>query len=303
MSRVQALKEATTSFSVKFLEFTRVASKDPSITVCFFEGKDEKYYSSRLTDNLGDFKWHGIDSGGKKVVLEVFETISKHSTYSSSRALYFIDRDFEIWFSNPDPKSIYVTPCYSVENLYVSETALVRILSSEFGVTEFNDNREGFRNCIKLFREFKKEVGEALYEFNCWVMAHRLMERDGRAPSSINVRNVKTEDLVSVSFSGVYVKYDKNDPASPFRDHETLSLCPLAIKEAKDYLSLDQWPRQYRGKQVIDFFRSFLMGVKQDISQREPTYFKKRSKVHLSLSKEQIISELLMGSKVSEHHL
>ncbi|MCH2559469.1 MAG: hypothetical protein MK005_19520 [Alcanivorax sp.] len=48
MSRVDLLVKARDNLSVKFMEFTRIASKKKSKYALFFEGEDEKYYSVRI---------------------------------------------------------------------------------------------------------------------------------------------------------------------------------------------------------------------------------------------------------------
>lgn len=292
MNRVDYLKAMAESYSVKFMEFTRIVSKAPDTVVCFFEGEDEKYYSSRVSHGLSGFSWHGIDTGGKKVVLDVFSEVSKHPIYKSYRYLFFLDRDFEHWFENPDSSLIYVTPCYSIENLYISEDVFKRVLAAEFGATEFNHHRHSFKDCIELFRKLKLEFGDALFQFNVWVKAHRIMERDGIDVATLNVRNVKTEDLVSVRLSGVATKYDSSDPSSVFKDAGSFVIDECARREAEKFLRIDEWEADYRGKQVIDFFRMFLVKLREDISSTRPVVFDEKSKVRLTLSKDGIISEL-----------
>jgi len=290
----------TESYSVKFMEFTRVVSKAPDAVVCFFEGEDEKYYSSRVSHGLSGFFWHGIDTGGKKVVLDVFSEISKHPVYRSYRYLFFIDRDFEHWFENPNSALIYVTPCYSIENLYISEDVFKKVLAAEFGATEFNHQRHSFKDCVELLRRLKREFGDALFQFNVWVKAHRIMERDGLKAAKLNVRNIKTEDLVSVLLDGVVTKYDSEDPSSVFKDTGNFVIDECARREAETSLQIDEWETDYRGKQVIDFLRMFLVKLREDISSTRPVVFDEKAKIRLTLSKDSIISELSQYAETPE---
>ena len=293
MSRVDVLAAAGGSYSVKFLEFTRIVSKNSSYIVCIFEGEDGKYFYQRIDDNLNPYEWRAINAGGKKSVLELYDAITNHPHYRSSRFLCFIDRDFECWYENPDVSRIYITPCYSIENLYLSESCFRKVLECEFGVTEFDEgSAEDFEQCIDLFDTLKASFSSHISQFNFWVNAHRIMERDSSSVTKLNVRNVKLNDLVSVSFSGVLRVYDIENPASAFKDSVNLAICPSAMQEAQESLSLQDPVLAYRGKQWIDFLRYVLILLKTDRTCKDPQFFSKKGPVKLTLSKENIISEL-----------
>ena len=292
MSRVDELRKAGSAYSVKFLEFTRIYSKDKISVTCIFEGEDEKYFSQRVTDGLAPLNWNGLNAGGKKVVLDLFGAISTHPEYEKSRYICFIDRDFEDWLDNPNPDKIYITPCYSIENFYVSEDCFKRIISSEFKVTEFNEYREEFGKCLGFYRSSKSEFAINTSHFNYWVKAHRIMERDDKAPSSLNVRNVKIGDLVTIDFNGINASYDFEDPTSVFKDSLKVELCSGAMEEAQASLPIDKWESRFRGKQVAEFIRILLMLLKTDRTSRTPSFFSEKGSVRLSLSKDNLISEL-----------
>ncbi len=292
MSRVDVLKDASKSYSVKFMEFTRIYSKDNLSVVCIFEGEDEKYFSQRVTDNLAPLNWNGINTGGKKAVIELFEAISTHPIYKDCRYICFVDRDFEDWFVNPDREKIYVTPCYSIENFYISEECFKKVISSEFKLTEFNECRDEFNKSLSFYRSTKTEFSKHISQFNYWIKAHRIMERDNKAPASLNVRNVKIGDLVSLDFSGLSIQYDCEKPSSVFKDSLKIDLCSDSMTEAQDSLPLSQWEQLYRGKQLAEFMRIFLTLLKSDRTSKTPVFFKEKGPVKITLSKENLVSEL-----------
>jgi len=292
MDRVAIMQEHGNSYSVKFLEFTRIYSKDKSIIICIFEGQDEKYFSSRLDLKIGQDKWKGINTGGKKSVLELNDSIMLHPVYKESYFVCFIDHDFEDWFVNPNPNKIYVTNCYSIENLYSTESCFKRVISSEFGINEFNESRIDFHKCIDLFNLRLTEFFDKVYMFNCWVKAHRIMERDSKAPKKLNVRNVKITSLVNIQLNSVSAIYDQSDPQSIFKDYEELSLCEEALEEAKLSFENKENCLVFRGKQQIEFMRIFLMRLKEDRTSKIPNFFSSKGSVILGLSKDNCISEL-----------
>ena len=117
MPQLEKLRAARSSISVQFMNFMKVVSKDRSILVCFFEGEDEKYFSIRINTIRADLKWTGINCAGKSNVISLKDKITTHTKYQQSFVAFFIDNDFHDDAIQAQP-NIYITPCYSVENIY-----------------------------------------------------------------------------------------------------------------------------------------------------------------------------------------
>ena len=291
MDRVSIMQGHGSSYSVKFLELTRMYSKNTDNVICIFEGQDEKYFSSRIDLKVGKGNWFGINSGGRKPVLDLYEAVSTHNIYSKANYCCFIDHDFQDWFINPNPDRIYITNSYSIENYYVTESSFKKVLSAEFGITEFNEHQADFEKCIKEFNSRLEEFISCLQPFNCWVKAHRIMEHKKQAPKKLNVQNIKTTSLVDVSIDKVAKKYE-DKPETVFKDYQDLQLCSTALTEAEDYFKTRDLSLFFRGKQQLDFFRLFLIKLKEDKISKTPSFFGAKGRVMLSLSKDNCISEL-----------
>ena len=291
MDRVSIMQGHGNSYSVKFLELTRMYSKNKENIICIFEGQDEKYFSSRIDLKVGKDKWFCINSGGRKPVMDLYEAVSSHAVYSKANYYCFIDHDFQDWFENPEPTRIYITNGYSIENYYVTESCFKKVLSSEFGVTEFNEHKADFEKCIEEFNHRLEEFISFIYPFNCWIKAHRIMEYKKQACRGLNVQNIKTTALVDVSIDKVTKKYE-DKPETVFKDYDNLQLCSVALSEADDSLKAKDLSLYLRGKQQLDFFRLFLMKLKEDKVSKTPSIFSKKGRVMLSLSKDNCISEL-----------
>jgi hypothetical protein len=291
MDRVSIMQESGKSYSVKFLELTRIYSKNKNNVICIFEGQDEKYFSSRIDSKIGKDNWFGINSGGRKPVLDLYGIVSTHKIYSKSNYCCFIDHDFQDWFDNPNPQRIYITNGYSIENYYVNESAFKKVLSSEFGVTEFNDHKVDFDKCIMKFNSRLEEFILYIQPFNCWVKAHRIMEYKKQEPKILNVTNIKTTSLIDVTIDKVVKKYE-DKPETVFKDYEDLQLCTIALTEAENSFKTKDLSLYFRGKQQLDFFRLFLMKLKEDKTSKNPSFFRTKGRVMLSLSKDNCISEL-----------
>lgn len=292
MSRVDVMISQGSSYSVKFLEMTRIYSKNKDLLICVFEGKDEKYFCNRLDLIVGQDKWAGINTGGKKPVLDLAETIEHHPLYKSANYACFIDRDFEDWLINKNPERIYITPTYSIENLFVTESCFTRVLSSEFEITEFNDFRDEYEKCMKAFNSRLEEFIKNILEFNVWVKAHRIMERDGQGIKKLNVSNVKTKDIVNVDLDKISIVYTPADFTTIFKDLNDFTFFSNAINEAKSTLKACDQASSFRGKQQMDFYRDFLVKLKNDRASQTPNFFSKKGKAQINLSKDNIISEL-----------
>lgn len=292
MDRVHQMQEQGSSYSVRFIEMTRIYSKDKSILICIFEGKDEKYYANILNSIKGQGQWSGINTGGRSAVLKLAETIDQHPTYNKINYAGFIDRDYIDWFVNPNPNKIYVTPCYSIENLYVTESCFKQILSAEFDITEFNENSDDFTKCLNVFENRLDEFVDGVEVFNIWVKAHRMMTRDDPTTRGLNLGNVKTKDIIKIDIDRSVLKYDTNDPSSVFKDISDFKLSADAIEEAANSFNNVDRARFFRGKQQIDFMRELLEKLKKDRNSQHPKFFSKTEKVQLTLSKDNIISEL-----------
>ncbi|WP_106803453.1 DUF4435 domain-containing protein [Pseudomonas sp. S5D5] len=288
MTRVQKLKAAGSTNSVKFLEMTRIHSKSPDTIICIFEGEDEKYYGCRLSTSFGDEHWKGINTGGRDHVLDLRDKILNHSVYKKCKFLCFIDRDYEDWFINPDPDRIYVTPCYSVENLYANETCLNRILSAEFNVTDCNDLASEHSLCIKLFNERMSEAANHALAFNAWAMSRSIMVRDNKPPIRIFLNDVQSCDLVDLSLKTCTLKYDPNNVNSLFKKLDNSMLDQNSLSEALQFLSNSDPIKKYRGKQQLQIFKSFLKALKADYSAAGNIIFNKKNKLKIEIENEKL---------------
>lgn len=297
MSRVASLQKAGGASAVKFLEVTRIKSKNPDILICIFEGEDEKYYGCRLSTLIGHDQWSGVNTGGRKIVLEVRELIIHHPTYNTIRFACFIDRDYETWTKNPDPKRIYITPCYSVENLYANEVCLKQILAAEFGATEYNENSKEYTSSLKAFNERLKEFVDAATQFNAWAKSRAIMERDGKPPIRLFLNDVSAENLANISLQNCTINYEEADINSLFKKSKQTDLCVDSVREALKDLNSSDKVYNFRGKQQLEFLGIFLSLLKADAAQGNASIFRSKRKIKLSLDKTDLLSELSQYSE------
>ena len=292
MSRVQFLTNSRDSLSVKFLEFTRIVSKDKGRVAVFFEGEDEKYYAIRINSFRPDIRWSGVNCKGKANVIELRSRIRKHATYERALCIFFIDADFDCNSDVHGFPDVYITPCYSVENFYFSEDTLKRVLTAEFGVSEFSDERSCYEKVIREFSERRSEYVLAISGFNFLVRELRLMESSGSLDGRMNINNLSISDLIDLELGEcVSKKYDEFSPRKLFPElPEELELSLSRSEEFFRDKDLNLW---FRGKNHLEFIRVFLCKLKEDRCRKnDRVVFNKKGNVKLQITKVNCISEL-----------
>lgn len=177
------------SFTSVFMQFTEDSKYYRSYAFCFYEGEDGKYYDSRIrkvfSDNIYTYKLNG-----KKNVLKLYRRLSDDPEYKDSCCMYFIDRDFG--FDSVQGEDIYQTPCYSIENLYVNEDSLKRILQSEFGL---NPRDEVSIKIIDSFKMRLKEFIDIITEFNVYIY---LRDKKQISNSVFKANDIKTSSITNI---------------------------------------------------------------------------------------------------------
>jgi hypothetical protein len=291
MSRVDSLVNARSNVSVKFLEFTRVASKGQDIYAVFFEGEDEKYYSVRINNIRPDISWSGINSGGKSNVISLREKIRSHPTYCVSLCMFFVDADFDDNSSIMKFDDLYITPCYSIENLFITSEAFKRILNAEFGVSNSDESNQCFVKSVETFEHTKSCYLEAIQPFNTLIRELGFMEERGEMAFKLNINNINFNSLIHIKLESVEKLYDEKQPKSLFPDLQ--DDVNVSLKNSEEYFTNYPGELWFRGKQNLEFFMIFLSKLKEDRCKKENrTVFKNRGNVKLMMSKVNCISEL-----------
>ncbi len=162
MSYLDELRKGRSKAQVAYQDFILHTRANKDGLFCFFEGKDNVYYIPRIKRFTN--KYHSIHCGGREKVLKVYELINHHREYDKYKKAFLIDRDFNSPLSPPNP-DIFETPCYSIENFYVSVNVFQEIIKNYFYLSEISQE---FEICLQLFKERQKEFHQAVILFNAW---------------------------------------------------------------------------------------------------------------------------------------
>ncbi len=157
-------REREESANVQYIEFNSLVSLFPNDLVCFFEGQDTDYYYPRIKKYNTALEIHSVKCKGMKYVLKVHQLISFHREYDKYKKAFFVDRDFNVPLTPQNPP-IFQTPCYSIENFYVSVDTFKEILKHQLNISA---TQPEYATYIQLFTDRQKEFHQAVCLFNAW---------------------------------------------------------------------------------------------------------------------------------------
>lgn len=269
----ESLKEP----SVVWERYTRDAKANPNRYFVFYEGKDRQYYDCRIRNFTKNYNAYEV--GGKSKVEELVDKFTHEEGYKLKNKLFFIDKDYE---KRRLDSNVYMTPKYAVENFYVSQTAIERILKTHFGINE--DDQE-FSIVLDYFNKRYKEFIQHLTDMNLWAICCQenkvkidfdLLGLKNNADNIVKIKHEKLELLVKdISFNYFERMYEeKLKEKSEIwgekngRDY-TADLCHFLDKKEYIRSTFDNAVEEYRscieyyfrGKQLLWFLKEFILSV------------------------------------------
>lgn len=272
MNRVQFMREQSQTTAVNFKTFMSVI-KNNQLPVCF-EGKDVKYYRSRIEQYLTENFGH-IDCNGKSKVLALREEIQKNPQYKNRLCLYFVDCDFDD-NSICNYHDVYITPCYSIENLYTSDKVLGKVISDEFGINpNDNDQLELFNKILSEYNVRKQEFFKCIDEFNFYVYMIKISQSD------ISYSDIKLSKIINFKLDSISKKYTCISEVLDIDNPNDFDL-----SKAHEYFANKEPERYFRGKNNFQFLESFLNKLRDDATQKNITrkIFSKKTNIDFSIN-------------------
>lgn len=288
-SLLTEMRESRESANVAYMTFCNNYRKFPNHIFCFYEGEDGKYYNQRIKSVVGN-NIIPIKSGNKNNTLKVWNKINKDSTYNYIKKMFFVDKDMDELPSDIDD-DLYVTPCYSIENLYVSTESFSNIIESEFSISKADDD---YGKCIELFVDLYHQFCDLLIEFNALVLIRR---NKNLGNGKVCLSAMKTTQMIKIELSGV-AKGDKYD--SLIGDlKEKLQVTDEEMQNAiKTIRTKGDYNIYFRGKNQLDFLVSLISLLKKANS--EKTFFSEiRNCVSINLTSNRL-SELSQYAKTPD---
>ena len=198
MSRKDKMIEQTDCVEAIFMSYTQQKSSQKMIL--FFEGKDDfKYYYPRIYSIYNE-KYINYNCNGKENVLKIYKMIIEQTVENSEVIkMFFVDKDYDD-NSNIDNNDIYITPTYSIENLYFTDLAIESMIRIEMGLSaESKEDAKDFKIAYNYIRERRDNIiEEILYGNACYsLQIKKSYKKNCKKPNLTAIK--KYNDIVSIS--------------------------------------------------------------------------------------------------------
>jgi len=290
------MKGSLKSAHVAYTKFVNSYSKnDTNLIYCFFEGdEDKRYYGSRLTLKYQQ-EYKDFNCGGKDKVYKAEELIKNRIEYAEANVLYFIDKDYS---NDETNNNIYVTPCYSIENLYSTEETLKQILQNEFNMSSDDEN---FTKILEFYNESLILFHDKLLFLNSWLSCQNEIREKSKSSTRLNINetlkkyfkeneNIFTKDLeiglnIFDDLENQTILENILFPDAPNITYEIIN------SKITYFASLNK-SCMFRGKFELKFFIDFLKRIKENLTKKEQIIFTKKYKCPLSFQVDNAISNL-----------
>lgn len=258
MSYLEELRRSRDKAQVAFQEFALSTGKYPDHLFCFFEGKDNAYYVPRIKRYTSHYQ--PIKCGNRDSVLKTHTLISNRPEYDDYKKAFFIDRDFNTPHGESDPP-IFETPCYSIENLYVSVDVFREILANVFHLLEFGD-RDVFEGCISLYRERQNEFHDAVCLFNSWYACLIEIRNSTGKTTGVNLEDKLPKGFIEVTLEAVTCNYNLDSIKDKFPNATEIE--EIVLNAKLDEFRNCEKGKVYRGKYEMQFLIKFIQLLLQD---------------------------------------
>lgn len=284
-ARIASMHSATRDPSVALMKYNKLRSRNPNGMVFAFEGAEDPVFYSSAVERCGlNYQFHILVVDGKDMVLGL-RALLKSSTEAKfgDGVAFFIDADFDGTKGHPHGLDLYVTPCYSIENLIANKSTLKRLLELDFKLYE-DALHDDMAKVMELFETVAKEYSNALRETNQLIHFGRTVSSSicNSKITSIEETSTKffrfhTEDFkITSTHQGEdlkkLVKFDSNFDISNITHSES---------EFNKLSPLIDW----RGKFLLAVYCQFIQILVEDRNSSTPKVFSKgKGKVKLNLS-------------------
>ncbi|MDO7355973.1 DUF4435 domain-containing protein [Acinetobacter baumannii] len=274
-SRVDFMTDKLEDESVAFQVFLKNYKKDKAFF--FLEGVDDlEYYLSKIENFFGDYseKWVEIVCYGRDKVIKIINDLNCHTKKEYRESAYFgiIDKDYYEVDDNPFKNKIYVTPCYSIENFYISTKFFKKVLKVKFFLRDNDDKNNDYARCLKNFLKRRGEFIHIVSELDKYLRCNHIMYEENKIESKINLRDLDLINLINIHLDRVVLKKSVLDfIGKKIEDFDSEAL----EKAGKFYKgrSEEELSQYIRGKFMYFFINHYLHCLRHDNMSRTPILF------------------------------
>jgi hypothetical protein len=257
MTYVEELRKSRDKPQVAFAEFANATRKNPEHLFCFFEGKDNAYYVSRIKRFIENY--YPVKCGGKQSVLDVYKLITGKEEYQKYKLGFFIDRDFNSSIGAKNPP-IFETPCYSVENLYVSVNVFKEILTNELHLSEVSDSI--FGKLVNLYEQRQNEFHNSVLLFNSWYACLIEKREKENLKTGVTLEDKLPNNFVEINLDKVKSLYDFQKIKETFPN--SIELDYSTVEKKMEFFKGKEMHKAFRGKYELEFLIKMVREILKD---------------------------------------
>lgn len=281
MGLIQKMEEESDCIETIFQSY--VALRSTCTIFLFFEGKDDfKYYWGRLSGFIGQQSYETYVCRSKKNVLQLYDMIHNQTQQKKNEKIcYFVDNDFEK--GSLQNQDIYVTPTYSIENLYVSSNAIKNMLKGEWGLSGemSEDDKKDLEIVIDYLIGKRDEIIDSIIYVNAWYSLQYNKSKVGMPYPKLSaikeykvIRNIKDKTILESMVSN------------------SINVSNEDIENEIKYLRINP-EKKIRGKYFEQTMPYYFMKVFEDSNKKNNRkMFSKKRRVNINIGQDNMVSIL-----------
>ncbi|MDR1244546.1 MAG: DUF4435 domain-containing protein [Endomicrobium sp.] len=255
---IDELRKSKDKPQVAFLEFALSTGTHQNHLFCFFEGKDNVYYVPRIKRFTNDY--YIIKCGNKDAVLSVYAIIVNKPEYGKYKLGFFIDRDFDKSIG-PKIPPIFETPCYSIENLYVSLNVFKDILINEFHLSKITD-KQLFDDLLNLYEMRQKEFHSAILLLNAWYSCLIDKKNQEEIETVVSFNDLNLNEFIRINLHNVTQNYDICSLKDKFPN--AIEIDEATLNQKIELFESVEQHKVFRGKYEMDFLLKIIKEILLD---------------------------------------
>ncbi|MEO7211827.1 DUF4435 domain-containing protein [Mucilaginibacter sp.] len=258
---INSMLAAVANPVVAYTKFILAHKKNPQALFCFFEGQDDLiYFKPRIYNFIIPANFYEFNCSGKWNVKETYYLIKKNEVYSLCRTGFFIDLDFDQPINNPE---IYETPCYSIENFYLEDIAIVEVLIDCFGVER---DSWDLKTCLSIYNNLLNEFNQTTLLLNAWLSSYADLRERGIVNKRLKIdstMNTSLDNIVKGDLSSIKPIANTSSLVNIEQLFSCIGVVDIAVvkKKVTEFGTCNK-RAVFRGKFQMKFLNSFFKQFK-----------------------------------------
>ena len=148
---------------------------------------------------------------------------------------------------------IFETPCYSIENLYVSVYVFKEILKNALHLSVIS---EDYKTCVDLYKNTQDEFHKATLLFNAWYACLISKRNTLNQETGVNLDDKFPRNFIDVKLKQVTKNYDMNKIMETYP--KSLAMDANDLNEKMQEFSTCRQHKVFRGKYELEFLIVFI---------------------------------------------